>query len=197
VRRSEALIDSLLALARSEAGAVSKEDPVDLADIARSAGREIAAPARERGIAVSLEVEPVEVRGDPRLLEQLVHNLAENAVVHNHDGGFARIDLGGDDRGAVIRVENSGPRIPIDAAATLAEPFQRLAGRSGAGVGLSIVRAVARAHGGEVEIAARPTGGLTVEVWLPATTESGRDASGRDSLGAAADRPTNGRAARL
>jgi hypothetical protein len=209
VRRSEALIDSLLALARSEAGAVSMEDPVELADVARSAVREVAGTARERGIAIKLDADPVEVRGDGHLLEQLVHNLAENAVAHNHDGGFARIAVGAGERGASIMVENSGPRIPIDAAPALVEPFQRLGrrrgGRSTAGVGLSIVRAVARAHGGDVELTARPAGGLTVEVWLPARsgTESGRDAPATDSRGHAAppaagrSRPTNGRAARL
>ena len=197
VRRSEALIDSLLALARSEAGAVSREDPVDLADVARSAAREIAGAAREHGIAVKLETEPAEVRGDGRLLEQLVHNLAENAVVHNHDGGFARIEVGSGDRGALIRVENSGPRIPIDAAPALLEPFQRLArrrsGRSGAGVGLSIVRAVARAHGGDVELSARPAGGLTVRVSLPparTASDRGDDDPARDSRRPAAAPPT-------
>jgi signal transduction histidine kinase len=202
VRRSEALIDSLLALARSEAGAVSREDPVDLADVARSAVREISGPARERGIAVKLDAESVEVRGDSSLLEQLVHNLAENAVVHNHDGGFARMVIGADDRRALIRVENSGPQIPIDTAPTLLEPFERLArrrgSRTGAGVGLSIVRAVALAHGGDVELRARPGGGLAVEVWISARSarDYGADASARGSRDLAS-RPTNGRAAPL
>ena len=171
VRRAEAIIDSLLALARSEAGVVSREEPVELAEVARWGEREIAGAALRRGIAVALQTEPVLVRGDRRLLEQLLHNLTENAVVHNHEEGFVRIEVAADDGRAMIRVENSGPEIPVEAAPALLEPFQRMGRRpeshSGAGVGLSIVRAVAHAHGGDVALEARPGGGLAVEVCLP------------------------------
>jgi signal transduction histidine kinase len=71
---------------------------------------------------------------------------------------------------AHVRVANTGPRVPADAVERLTQPFERL-GRSadghGAGLGLSIVRAVARAHGGEVRASARDEGGLTVTVTLP------------------------------
>jgi signal transduction histidine kinase len=172
VRRSEALIDSLLALARSEAGAVARDDPVELDDVARSAVQEVEGLAAERGISVTVRAESALVRGDRRLLEQLLRNLAENAVAHNHEGGFARISVRADGPQVRIGVENSGPRIPAEVAPSLLEPFERLGrkrhGGAGAGVGLSIVRAVAQAHGGGVDLAARPGGGLAVEVYLPA-----------------------------
>jgi signal transduction histidine kinase len=183
VMRSEALIDSLLALARSEASAVGRQEPVQLGALARSVARDTQALAAERGIAVAVRTEPVVVLGDARLLEQLIHNLVENAVVHNHDGGFARLEVGAAGERAVIGVENSGPRIPVDAVPALMEPFQRLSrrrdGGSGAGVGLSMVRAVAHAHGGEVELEARPGGGLAARVSLsavdaPATSQPDR-----------------------
>ncbi len=113
--------------------------------------------------------------GDRRLLERLVWNLAENAVLHNSDGGFVDIEVAEDGEGVVVRVENSGPRVPPEAAAGLLEPFQRLArgagGGPGAGVGLSLVRAVASAHDGSVRLSARQEGGLRVEVRLPAARQ--------------------------
>jgi signal transduction histidine kinase len=68
-------------------------------------------------------------------------------------------------------VHNDGPLIAADAVPSLLEPFQRLdrgARGDGAGLGLSIVRSVAEAHGGSVQLRARPNGGLVVRVSLPA-----------------------------
>ncbi len=73
-------------------------------------------------------------------------------------------------------MENSGPVVPADAVDRLAEPFERLdraRDRRGAGLGLSIVRAVAEAHGGLLDIAARPDGGLLVRVSLPSSRRVG------------------------
>ena len=70
----------------------------------------------------------------------------------------------------MLRVINSGPLVPPATAERLLEPFER-GGRArdgrGAGLGLSIVRAVAEAHGGRVALAPRPQGGLAVDVMLP------------------------------
>jgi signal transduction histidine kinase len=72
---------------------------------------------------------------------------------------------------SVVEVRNDGAVVPADAVASLLEPFQRLdrgARGDGAGLGLSIVRSVAEAHGGSVELRARPSGGLVARVSLPA-----------------------------
>jgi signal transduction histidine kinase len=77
------------------------------------------------------------------------------------------------DAGAVLHVVNSGPPIPGDALARLPEPFQRLDRCSdghGSGLGLSIVRSVAEAHGGALELRSREGGGLDVTVTLPAVS---------------------------
>ena len=178
VLRCQALIDSLLSLARSEAGVVERGERVDLASLARTAAERAAAPAAARGLSVGLTVAPAVVRGERRLLEQLVWNLVENAVIHNRQRGFVEIEVGPAGGDLLVRVENSGPRVPGDATAALLEPFQRLgrgaAGGPGAGVGLSIVRAVAAAHGGSVSLSARREGGLRVEVRLPASVRSER-----------------------
>jgi signal transduction histidine kinase len=195
VARSEKLIDSLLALARSEAGVVQRDELVDLAELAGTVSGRLRETADARGIALQVRAAPVQVSGERRLLEQLVSNLVQNAVLHNHAGGFADIEVAGAGDEAVVRVENSGPDVPAKAATSLLEPFQRLGGGApggpGAGVGLSIVRAVARAHGGGVRLGPRPEGGLVVEVRLPAAATTEADAAcvpdpSRDNRGRAA-----------
>lgn len=174
---TEQLLESLLTLARSEAG-VDRRVAVDLgAAVARAVGlrRDEAA---ERGITLRVEAPAAAplVDGDPRLLERLAANLVDNAVRHNVPGGWVRVAL--ERSGADVRlvVENGGDPIPDASAARLVEPFQRLARRGdgppGAGLGLSIVRAVAIAHGGGVDVRARPGGGLTVTVRLPSSAAS-------------------------
>ena len=180
VLRCQALIDSLLSLARTEAGVVERDERVDLAELAEAAAARAAGRAAAHGLSVGLNVAPAVVDGDRLLLEQLVWNLVENAVIHNREAGFVEIEVGPAGADLVVRVDNSGPRVPGDATAALLEPFQRLgrgvAGGPGAGVGLSIVRAVAAAHGGSVRLSARREGGLRVEVRI--RRASGANANG-------------------
>jgi len=192
---TEQLLESLLTLARSEAG-VDQRVAVDLgAAVARAVDlrRDEAA---ERGIALRVEAPaeaPTLVDGDRRLLERLAANLVDNAVRHNVAGGWVRVALTCDPDAVRLAVENAGDPIPDASAARLVEPFQRLArrgdGPSGAGLGLSIVRAVAIAHGGDVDVRARPGGGLTVTVRLP------RSAASTPAPSAAATSPARTRAA--
>jgi signal transduction histidine kinase len=172
VGRSEALITSLLILARGQA-AVRRHDSVDLAELTRAvvAHNEVAAAAL--GVDIEAACEPAACRGDRQLLERLVVNLTENALRYNHRGGFVRITLSETDHGAVLEVSNSGELVPGIAVPRLFDPFFRVdESRSresgGAGLGLSIVAAVAAAHGGQAAAAAREGGGLVVTVTLPA-----------------------------
>ena len=95
---TERLIQALLTLARSEGG-VTRRDPVDLADCARTAVAQAGAEANARGLEMHPALEPAPVRGDRRLLERLVANLVENAVRHNVDGGAVEV-RDGERRGA-------------------------------------------------------------------------------------------------
>jgi signal transduction histidine kinase len=171
VQRSEALLDSLLALARSEARALARHEPVDMADITRSVVSRLQSEAEARDVEVAVEQHSVVVDGDRGLLEQLVFNLIENALTHNYSHGVARVWVGPRGDRAALRVTNSGPRVPEASVQLLTEPFHRVErrrDRRGAGVGLSVVRAVAAAHGGRLELAARADGGLVADVELPA-----------------------------
>ncbi len=175
---TERLIQALLTLARSEGG-VTRRDPVDLADCARSAVAQTGADALVRDLAVRPVLDPAPVRGDRRLLERLVANLVENAVHHNVDGGTVEIRTASAAGRSTVEVHNDGPVVPPEAVPSLLEPFQRLdrgARGDGVGLGLSIVRSVAEAHGGSVELRARPAGGLVVRVSLPARDGASTDA---------------------
>jgi signal transduction histidine kinase len=174
---TERLIQALLTLARSDGG-VSRRDPVDLADGARLAIEQAAGEAAERGLDVRSVLEPAPVRGDRRLLDRLVANLVENAVRHNNDGGAVEVRTASAAGRSTVEVRNDGEVVPPDAVPSLLEPFQRLdrgARGDGVGLGLSIVRSVAEAHGGSVEIRARPSGGLVVRVSLPARQDATAD----------------------
>jgi len=171
-QRSERLIEGLLTLARSERQLRTGE-PADLS-LAAADALSVARPEAERlGLRVSSVLGGAPVAGDRALLERLVANLVENAVRHNVAGGWLEVDTGLAGGRAVARVANGGRPIPPEQVAGLFEPFRRLGGdRTGsdrsAGLGLSIVRSVAAAHGGTVSARAIPGGGLEVTVEVPA-----------------------------
>jgi signal transduction histidine kinase len=171
VDRCERLLDGLLVLARSDRG-LDGAEPVDLAESAARALDLVSEAAAERGVELRSSLAQAMVRGDPALLDRLVANLLENAVTYNGPSGWVEVTTANGGPMTSVRVANSGPPVPADRVPLLFEPFLRLSrertssGRS-AGLGLSIVRSVARAHGGDVTASARAEGGLSVEVELP------------------------------
>jgi signal transduction histidine kinase len=174
---TERLIQALLTLARSEGG-ITRHDPADLADSARLALAQSGSDAAARRLDVRPTLDPAPVRGDRRLLERLVANLVENAVRHNRDGGMVEVRTATAAGRSTVEVRNDGEIVPPEAVPSLLEPFQRLdrgARGDGVGLGLSIVRSVAEAHGGSVEVRARPAGGLVVRVSLPGRGDANTD----------------------
>ncbi|MDX3591978.1 HAMP domain-containing sensor histidine kinase [Streptomyces sp. ID03-2B] len=179
-RRSERLIEGLLVLARSERGLATDEresvrfDHVVREETARHpAVRGPIGGTEERradgGPAVKVTVAGCSVRGNRLLLAQLVANLLANAVTYNVPGGSVEVSLSGE--GALL-VRNTGPVVSEADIAGFFEPFRRGEGRDrmgpGSGLGLSIVRSIAMAHGGTVTARPGPEGGgLAVTVRLP------------------------------
>jgi signal transduction histidine kinase len=166
-RQQEQLIEALLMLSRSQRG-LDHHRPVDLSAIAGDAVEGIG-----DDILVEGELEPAETTGDPALVERLVANLVGNAVRHNVDHGWVSVSTSTRKGKAVLSVSNSGPVVPPEEIERLFQPFQRLDGRrearrDGLGLGLSIVEAIATAHGADVVVRARRDGGLEVEVSFPA-----------------------------
>ncbi|MGH3984728.1 MAG: sensor histidine kinase, partial [Pseudonocardiaceae bacterium] len=174
--RHERLIDGLLVLASSDQH-LTEHSPVDLADIARHVTTISEDAARQAGVEIRATTTAAPVVGDPLLLERLAQNLLDNAIRYNiTEHGWVSITTSTADEHACLTVENTGPTVPGYDVNGLFEPFRRLAcadrltdsgqtspGR-GAGLGLSIVRSVARAHHGEVHAHSRPDGGLRVHV---------------------------------
>jgi signal transduction histidine kinase len=170
--RNEKLIEGLLLLARSERELAVRK-PLDVREVAQTAVEQVAAFAEEHGVTVTAELVSAPTIGDPVLLERSVSNLLENAVKYNiPENGKVWIQTGMADGALVVQVANTGQHVPAYEVNSLFEPFRRLhADRvdsaKGSGLGLSIVRAVVQAHGGNVAAVPRDGGGLVVTIRLP------------------------------
>lgn len=170
--RAIALTEALLLLSRADRGEFERE-PVELSLLAEEAAETLHPLAERRGVSIALDGAMSVVPGSPALLQQLVVNLVHNAIVHNLPGGEVTVSAEAVADAGILTVQNTGDVLAPDLVATLAEPFQRGAGRSrgadhvGNGLGLAIGEAIARAHGGVLELTPRDGGGLIVAVRLP------------------------------
>ena len=169
--QQERLIEALLTLARSQRG-LDRREPVDLAAITDEVMLARRPEAELRGLTVAARLGPAPALGDTRLAERLVANLVDNAVRHNVAHGVVEVTTGSWTGHAVLSVSNTGPLIQPDEVGRLFQPFQRdgdgRAGRhEGLGLGLSIVGAIAEAHGAWLQANALPGGGLGVQVGFP------------------------------
>jgi signal transduction histidine kinase len=171
----ERLIEALLTLARSQRGLESRA-PVDLREITAEVVRGVPAD----GLRVETELGPARTTGDQAMVERMVANLVENAVRHNQPDGWVSAWTGARDGLPTIEVTNAGPVVEPVHLHELAKPFYRAAENGhgqGLGLGLSIVQAIAEAHGASVRTEARPEGGLRVTVTFPAAGPESTDRS--------------------
>lgn len=187
--RAIGLTEALLRLANANSITATSE-PVDLACLARDAINEAAADARRRDVRVDCRLGAAPTVGDAVLLEQLVRNLIQNAIVHNCTPGNAHVATTYDPSGrsVILRVENAGAIYSHEEAARLSEPFLRGSGRisqpgrqEGYGLGLAIVERITTVHNGTLSLIPRNGGGLIVTVTLPGppqTTRSFRNGPG-------------------
>ncbi|GAA0711110.1 HAMP domain-containing protein [Dactylosporangium roseum] len=169
VNRARArLLESLLTLAGSEHGR-GRAEPVDLAGLAEQAVRDRAAELDRHGLRVKTMIRPATLIGDPALIGRLVANLCDNAVHYNIPGGVVEVATRRAADQALLVVTNTGPVVPAEEVDRLFEPFQRMrrVADDHHGLGLSIVRAIAVAHGAVLTAHAHPEGGLTVEISFP------------------------------
>ncbi len=165
-RRTERLLSGLLALATGQRG-LERTDAVDLDAFVTDQVEVRRARAAQEQTELRVRVDPSVVSGDAVLLGQLVGNLLDNALEYSTKPGVVEVDL--DPRR--LRIGNTGAVIDPDAISRLFEPFVRLDGDrhsagAHAGLGLSIVRSIADAHGFTVKAQAPATGGLVVELAL-------------------------------
>ena len=172
-RQQEQIIRALLTLARSQRGLDHREH-FDLALTAQGVLSARVGQAECRGLRVTASLASAITVGDPQLAGLLVVNLVDNALRHNVVDGWINVATGMRDGQCVVRVANSGPVIPPDGLDRLFQPFQRggqertaRSGDDGLGLGLSIVDAIAAAHGAVITGRVQPAGGLDVEVAFP------------------------------
>ena len=170
VDRAEATIEALLTLSSSEMGAATSET-LDLATVAEDALDSARPQIDERKITIEATLESVETRGDRVLLERMIANLVENAVRHNHPGGWIAIRTHAQNGSSVFEIANTGPLVSADQLPRLFEPFarahERIDFQDGVGLGLSIAEAIARAHDTTITAQPRPEGGLQLTITLP------------------------------
>lgn len=166
-----AMFNALLTIAVAESGAPRERfADVDLAAIAAEAVETYEPAAEEKGLRLSLDARaPVRLRGEPHLLAQALTNLLDNSVKYVPAPGRVAVRVSADRARARLEVADDGPGVPDAFRERAFERFSRVeASRTtpGSGLGLSLVRAVARLHGGEVTLEdGRP--GLVVRVELP------------------------------
>ncbi|MFF0063906.1 sensor histidine kinase [Streptomyces sp. NPDC005279] len=170
--RSEQLVEGLLLLARSDNQIVERK-PVDLAEVATRAVDQTRAEAEANGVEIRGERALAVVQGNGVLLERIALNLVQNGVRYNiPEGGWVDVATEVRQGEAVLVVSNTGPVVPAYEIDNLFEPFRRLrqertGSDKGVGLGLSIARSVARAHGGRIIAKPREGGGLVMRVTLP------------------------------
>jgi signal transduction histidine kinase len=173
--RIERLLEAFLVLARAQHRSVPGQAVLPLDYMVDSALADQAAAIRAMGLIVqdTSSQGGAWVTGSQALLSRMVENVIDNAVCHNTPGGWIAITTRARGGRARLVVENGGQILDQQQVAELSQPFRRLeADRigtdQGSGLGLSIVAAIAEAHGGTLDLRARPGGGLRVCVELPA-----------------------------
>lgn len=175
-----ALAEDLLTLARLESAGPPRQDRrFSLSAAIEGAIRDSAARVT-RGVTVRMEVEPTNLRGRSADIQRMLRNLLDNAVFHNPDGGEVKVWLRapaqvfgvvpGARRDLQICIDDQGSGVPPELREKIFEPFFRGESEreySGAGLGLSIAREIARAHGGSLRCEAADGGGARFVVTLP------------------------------
>lgn len=170
--RSVHLVGQLLSLARAEPGEGDElpREVVDLVPLARELTAELVPFALQRGVDLGFAGGPgrLSLQGNPVLLREMLANLVDNAVRYSPAGGTVTVRLARDEDWALLCVEDDGPGIPEAERERVFERFTRLASDGqGCGLGLPIVREIARRHGGSVRLRGAAPRGLVAEVRLP------------------------------
>ena len=183
VRRMTELVDTLLTLARVDEGRMELHtEPVELQALLHEVHETAQMLGEEAGLEVFLELpgEPVVVQADPARMRQLVLNLVSNAVKYTPSGGRVWLALTAGAATATISVRDSGIGIAPGDVDRVFDRFwradaarSRTGERPGIGLGLSICKWIAEAHGGSIAVTSRPGRGSTFTVTLPRATPAG------------------------
>jgi signal transduction histidine kinase len=179
--QADRLLESFLTLARAEAETIDRV-PVSLRRLVEAARDRRIERLRDQQIEMQVHGD-ASVSGEHTLLARLVENLVDNAARHNEPHGWITAAIESSGSSARLRIENGGKQLDEAKVGQLAQPFRRLVAdrtgsRDGFGLGLSIVVAIAAAHGGRLDLRARPGGGLAASVELPLAASAVREVDG-------------------
>lgn len=180
-RRMRSLIDSLLLLARFDAGHPDlQRRSLDLAEVAHESVELLRPLANERQITLNSEMLPMPVVGDRDRLGQVVTNLLANAIRYNQEGGRVDVRVERVNGHAVFSVTDNGIGIPAEELPHIFDRFYRVdkartRAEGGSGLGLAICHSVVEAHGGQITARSEPQQGTTLEVRLPLSPENGHE----------------------
>lgn len=168
------MINTMLTISRTEAGV----DPlsfqsVNLAAVVQDACTLFQPLAEDKGIVLQCEADrPCPVNGNEPLLQRLLANLVDNAIKYTVTDGFISVRVDCSQGTARIVVQDNGSGIPPEDQTRIFQRFFRgdqSRSQGGAGLGLSLARAIARAHGGDIELQSEPDKGSVFTVHLPAS----------------------------
>jgi heavy metal sensor kinase len=180
VDRLTKIVESLLAISRLDAGEARMERAsVDIGELVVTTAEQMRLLAEDKNIALRCVAnERVEVEGDRSRLKQVFVNLLDNAIKYTPENGLVEIKVSAINGNAVLEIEDNGAGIPTDALPHIFGRFYRVdKARSrqlgGAGLGLSIVKAICAAHGGKVEAQSQEGHGTRLRVELPLAKETG------------------------
>jgi len=178
------LVDSLLTIARADAGQIQLErTAIRLIPLVRDVTSLLEVLAEEKAQKVSIDGdETLEVEADGAILRQVLTNLLDNAIRYSYPGGAITVRVLSDDHSAVIEVEDNGPGVPAEHRDKIFDRFYRIdSGRSrdtgGAGLGLAIAKWGAEAHGGRVELRCPAVGGCIFRLVMPEVDAAKRTAA--------------------
>ena len=164
------LVDQLLLMARLDAGSMPMEEDVDLRGLMQGIAQDMEPVAQERGIRIETALEEICVRGNRAMLTRAVINLVDNAIRYGREGGRLELALSREKDEAVIRVTDDGQGLSQEALEHVFERFWRgdsARTTQGTGIGLAIVQASAKAHGGSAQALSRPGAGSSFIIRLP------------------------------
>lgn len=166
------LIDSIIKLSQLDDISIKRDfNPIDLFSIAQSICSNLEISAQEKNISLNISGESTIIRGNQRMIVDLISNLVDNAIKYNKQNGEVDVKIYSDDKWGIIRVRDTGIGIPIEHQNRIFERFYRVdKSRSkkvnGTGLGLSIVKHTVEYHGGKLSLSSAEGEGTTIEVRL-------------------------------
>ena len=173
------LVNDILTLSKldesersGDASLLGAPEPVNLLHVAREVATRLAPVAEKTGVSITAAGEACVVQGYPRLLDELVYNLCDNAIHYNHEGGWVDVSVSLEDECPLLVVADSGSGIPAEQQAKVFERFyrgeqSRSRETGGTGLGLAIVKHAATLHGAALTLDSEPGHGTTVCVRFP------------------------------